>query len=32
MPGVRKGIVPAKLDVGDVSLQARVAQIFPWRI
>jgi len=30
MPGVRKGmVVPAKLDVGDVSLQARVAQIFP---
>jgi multidrug efflux pump subunit AcrA (membrane-fusion protein) len=30
MPGVRKGMVfPAKLDVGDVSLQARVAQVFP---
>jgi len=30
MPGVSKGmVVPAKLDVGDVSLQARVAQIFP---
>jgi multidrug efflux pump subunit AcrA (membrane-fusion protein) len=30
MPGVRKGmVVPAKLDVGDVSLQARVAQIYP---
>jgi hypothetical protein len=30
MPGVKKGmVVPAKLDVGDVNLQARVAQIFP---
>jgi len=30
MPGVKKGMVyPAKLDVGDVSLQARVEQIFP---
>jgi multidrug efflux pump subunit AcrA (membrane-fusion protein) len=30
MPGLRKGmVVPAKLDVGDVSLQARVAQIYP---
>ena len=30
MPGVKKGMVyPAKLDVGDVNLQARVAQIFP---
>jgi multidrug efflux pump subunit AcrA (membrane-fusion protein) len=30
MPGVKKGmVVPAKLDVGDVNLQARVVQIFP---
>lgn len=30
MPGVKKGmVVPAKLDVGDVEIQARVAQIFP---
>jgi len=30
MPGVKKGMVfPAKLDVGDVELQARVAQVFP---
>jgi multidrug efflux pump subunit AcrA (membrane-fusion protein) len=30
MPGVKKGmVVPARLDVGDVNLQARVAQIFP---
>ena len=30
MPGVKRGmVVPAKLDVGDVSLQARVAQIYP---
>jgi multidrug efflux pump subunit AcrA (membrane-fusion protein) len=30
MPGVKKGMVfPARLDVGDVSLQARVAQVFP---
>ena len=30
MPGVKRGmVVPARLDVGDVSLQARVAQIFP---
>ena len=30
MPGVQKGmVVPAKLDVGDISLQARVAQIYP---
>jgi multidrug efflux pump subunit AcrA (membrane-fusion protein) len=30
MPGVKKGmVVPARLDVGNVSLQARVQQIFP---
>ena len=30
MPGVKVGmIVPAKLDVGNVNVQARVAQIFP---
>jgi multidrug efflux pump subunit AcrA (membrane-fusion protein) len=30
MPGVKKGMVfPARLDVGDVDIQARVAQIFP---
>jgi multidrug efflux pump subunit AcrA (membrane-fusion protein) len=30
MPGVNKGdIVPARLDVGNVSVQARVATIFP---
>ena len=30
MPGVKKGmLVPARLDVGDVNVQARVAQIFP---
>ncbi|UCC56489.1 MAG: efflux RND transporter periplasmic adaptor subunit [Gammaproteobacteria bacterium] len=30
MPGVKKGmVVPAKLDVGDVNLQARVVQIYP---
>jgi multidrug efflux pump subunit AcrA (membrane-fusion protein) len=30
MPGVKKGmVVPAKLDVGNISLEARVAQIFP---
>lgn len=30
MPGVKKGMVfPAKLDVGDVNLQARVAVIYP---
>jgi multidrug efflux pump subunit AcrA (membrane-fusion protein) len=30
MPGVKKGmIVPAKLDVGGVDLQAQVVQIFP---
>ena len=30
MPGVKKGMVfPAKLDVGDVDIQARVVQIFP---
>jgi multidrug efflux pump subunit AcrA (membrane-fusion protein) len=30
MPGVQKGmVVPARLDVGGVNLQARVAQIFP---
>jgi len=30
MPGVKKGMVfPAKLDVGDVEIQVRVAQIFP---
>jgi multidrug efflux pump subunit AcrA (membrane-fusion protein) len=30
MPGVKIGmVVPAKLDVGDVDVQARVAQIFP---
>jgi multidrug efflux pump subunit AcrA (membrane-fusion protein) len=30
MPGVKKGmIVPARLDVGDVDIQARVEQIFP---
>ena len=30
MPGVKMGmIVPARLDVGDVNVQARVARIFP---
>lgn len=30
MPGVKIGmVVPAKLDVGNVNVQARVAQIFP---
>jgi multidrug efflux pump subunit AcrA (membrane-fusion protein) len=30
MPGVKKGMVfPARLDVGDVDIQARVVQIFP---
>jgi multidrug efflux pump subunit AcrA (membrane-fusion protein) len=30
MPGIKKGmIVPARLDVGDVNVQARVATIFP---
>ena len=30
MPGVKLGmIVPARLDVGDVNVQARVARIFP---
>lgn len=30
MPGVKKGdIVPARLDVGNVSVQARVSTIFP---
>ncbi|MDH3526346.1 MAG: efflux RND transporter periplasmic adaptor subunit [Gammaproteobacteria bacterium] len=30
MPGVKKGmVVPARLDVGDVDIQARVEQIFP---
>lgn len=30
MPGVKTGMVfPARLDVGDVSIQARVVQIFP---
>jgi multidrug efflux pump subunit AcrA (membrane-fusion protein) len=30
MPGVKKGMVfPARLDVGDVYVQARVVQIFP---
>jgi hypothetical protein len=30
MPGVKKGMVfPAKLDVGDVEIQSRVAQVFP---
>jgi multidrug efflux pump subunit AcrA (membrane-fusion protein) len=30
MPGVKKGMVfPAKLDVGDIDIQARVVQIFP---
>jgi multidrug efflux pump subunit AcrA (membrane-fusion protein) len=30
MPGVKKGMVfPAKLDVGDVEIQARVTQVFP---
>lgn len=30
MPGVKKGMVfPARLDVGDVNVQTRVAQIFP---
>jgi RND family efflux transporter MFP subunit len=30
MPGVKKGmVVPAKLDVGNVNVQARVQQIFP---
>lgn len=30
MPGVKKGMIfPARLDVGDVDIQARVAQVFP---
>ncbi len=30
MPGVKKGMVfPARLDVGDIDIQARVVQIFP---
>ena len=30
MPGVKKGmVVPARLDVGDVNVQARVSTIFP---
>lgn len=30
MPGIKKGMVfPARLDVGDVDIQARVAQVFP---
>jgi hypothetical protein len=30
MPGIKMGmVVPARLDVGDVSIQARVVQIFP---
>ena len=30
MPGVKKGmVVPARLDVGDVEIQARVVQVFP---
>ena len=30
MPGVKKGMVfPARLDVGDVDIQARVVQVFP---
>ena len=30
MPGVKKGMVfPARLDVGDVEIQVRVAQVFP---
>ena len=30
MPGVKKGMVfPARLDVGNVDIQARVAQVFP---
>jgi len=30
MPGVKKGmIVPARLDVGDINVQARVSQIYP---
>jgi multidrug efflux pump subunit AcrA (membrane-fusion protein) len=30
MPGVKKGMVfPARLDVGDVDVQARVVQVFP---
>lgn len=30
MPGVKKGMVfPAKLDVGNVEIQSRVAQVFP---
>jgi len=30
MPGVKKGMVfPARLDVGDVDIQAKVVQIFP---
>lgn len=30
MPGVKKGMVfPARLDVGDVDIQARVSQVFP---
>jgi multidrug efflux pump subunit AcrA (membrane-fusion protein) len=30
MPGVKKGMIfPAKLDVGDVDIQARVVQVFP---
>jgi multidrug efflux pump subunit AcrA (membrane-fusion protein) len=30
MPGVKKGMIfPARLDVGDVDIQAKVVQIFP---
>ena len=30
MPGVKKGMVfPARLDVGDIDIQARVEQVFP---
>jgi multidrug efflux pump subunit AcrA (membrane-fusion protein) len=30
MPGVKKGMIfPARLDVGDVDVQARVVQVFP---
>ncbi|HBE91385.1 MAG TPA: hypothetical protein DDW55_02255 [Gammaproteobacteria bacterium] len=30
MPGVKKGMVfPARLDVGDVDIQAKVVQVFP---
>ena len=30
MPGVKKGMIfPARLDVGDVDIQARVVQVFP---